>query len=80
MCENEASKIVHPPYANEPDGSIGQYHCTYRSAQRRVCMEGFEGLLESDYIYFDSHRDVELGKIINGSCMNSHTDIRLTQW
>ncbi|CAN6293060.1 unnamed protein product [Urochloa humidicola] len=74
FCENEASKIVHPPYANEPDGSIGRYHSSYRSAMRRVCREGFEGLLESDFIYFDYYyRDAEHVKIMNDSCMKRHT-------
>ncbi|CAL4917394.1 unnamed protein product [Urochloa decumbens] len=82
FCENEASKIVHPPCANDPDGSIGRYHSSYRSAVHRVCKEGFEGLLESDYVYFDYYyRDAEHVKFMNDSCMKSHTMSKsLAQW
>ncbi|CAL4958982.1 unnamed protein product [Urochloa decumbens] len=62
FCENEGSKIVHPPsggHYGDFCGSTDLLHCPNLRAF------DFEDLLEEDYIYFDPDRDVELAEIIN---------------
>ncbi|KAF8672341.1 hypothetical protein HU200_049542 [Digitaria exilis] len=67
---------VHPPSGshsgNKDAGSIGvgAYKMLYDTATRTFGNSRFEGyLLESDYIYFDPYRDVELARVINGVTM-----------
>ncbi|CAO2181353.1 unnamed protein product [Urochloa humidicola] len=64
LCENEANKIIHPPsecHYGHINGSIDLYSV----AVHKVLEVGFEGLQDSDFIYVDPDRDVELVEIIN---------------
>ncbi|CAO2194341.1 unnamed protein product [Urochloa humidicola] len=66
FCEKEAIKIIHPPsgcHYGYFDGTID----LYPEAVRNVLNVGFEGLLDSDFLYVDPDRDVELVKIINNN-------------
>nr|CAB3471608.1 unnamed protein product [Digitaria exilis] len=61
LCEKEANKIIHPPsggHSGVSDGINDLYFCAAGGV-------GLEDLLDSDFIYFDPDRDVELAKAIN---------------
>ncbi|CAO2194343.1 unnamed protein product [Urochloa humidicola] len=58
-CENKGSKIMHPPSGGH-SGVVDGVNDFY-PANGVV----FKGLLDSDFIYFDNDRDVELAKAIN---------------
>lgn len=67
---------MHPPSGshsgNIDAGSIGvgAHQMLYDTATRTFGSSRSEGyLLESDYIYFDPYRDVELARVINGVTM-----------
>ncbi|CAL4959179.1 unnamed protein product [Urochloa decumbens] len=58
-CENEGTKIIHPSSGGH-SGVVDGVNNLYP-----VNGVGFKGLLDSDFIYFDPDRDVELAKAIN---------------
>ncbi|CAO2199719.1 unnamed protein product [Urochloa humidicola] len=58
-CENKGSKIMHPPSGGH-SGVVDGVNDFYPANG-----VGFKGLLDSDFIYFDNDRDVELAKAIN---------------
>ncbi|CAO2178806.1 unnamed protein product [Urochloa humidicola] len=58
-CENHGSKIMHPPSGGH-SGVVDGVNNLYP-----INGVGFKGLLDSDFVYFDPDRDVELAKAIN---------------
>ncbi|KAF8704867.1 hypothetical protein HU200_031107 [Digitaria exilis] len=76
FCENEGSKIVHPPSGGHY-GVVDGRDDLYPSAVNGV---GFKGLLDSDFIYFDPHRDVELAKVINDPHAYGCNDMPAMTW
>ncbi|TVU21528.1 hypothetical protein EJB05_31169, partial [Eragrostis curvula] len=65
FCEDEANMIVHPASGAHSRADIDASKDLCCSTVHDTHMDRLKGLLNSDYIYFDPERDVEVAKIIN---------------